>query len=127
MDSDENEKGNFKDPGKPDLSKALSIIPPATSLKEGGEKQREKRVKISYDRGVGENAAKVSKKLAEELGISNRIEIVIAGKKKFVMKAIIDESIDEMNKVYVNPDIMKDEGVSDNSIATIRPGTSSGA
>ncbi|MEB2793034.1 MAG: hypothetical protein G5Z42_03220 [Caldisphaeraceae archaeon] len=127
MDSDENRKGNSKEPGKPDLSKALSIIPPAASLKESGGKQREKRVKISYDQDVGEDAAKVSKKLADELGISSKIEIVVAGKKKFVMKAIIDETIDEMNKVYVNPDIMRDEGVSDNSIATIRPSTSSGA
>jgi len=127
MGSDENRKGNSKEPSKPDLSKALSIIPPATSLKESGGKQREKRVKISYDQDVGENAAKVSKKLADELGISNKIEIVVAGKKKFVMKAIIDETIDEMNKVYVNPDIMRNEGVSDNSIATIRPSTSSGA
>jgi hypothetical protein len=107
-------------PEKADLSKALSIIPPASSLKEKGKKVIEKRLRISYDDSVEKGTAKLSKKLATQLGIQKRLEMVIASKKKLMFDAQIDDSIQEESKVFVNPEQMKDEGVADNSIVTIR-------
>ncbi|AFZ70836.1 hypothetical protein Calag_1114 [Caldisphaera lagunensis DSM 15908] len=107
-------------PEKADLSKALSIIPPASSLKEKGKKIVERRLRISYDEGVDKGNVKLSKKLASELGIQKKLEMVIASKKKLVFDSQIDESIQEETKVFVNPDEMKEKGVADNSIVTIR-------
>ncbi|MDP8003405.1 MAG: hypothetical protein ACP5I6_04165 [Caldisphaera sp.] len=118
QDNDTNEKDVKL--GKADISKALSVIPPATSLKGKGKKISEKRIRISYDSSLEKGEAKISKKLAQDLGIQKELELVIAGKKKFVMKAVIDEGIKDDNKVFANPDEMKDEGIADNSIATVR-------
>ncbi len=107
-------------PEKADLSKALSIIPPASSLREKGKKVIERRLRISYDESVDKGNVKLSKKLASQLGIQKKLEMVIASKKKFVFDSQIDESIQEDSKIFVNPDEMKEKGVADNSIVTIR-------
>jgi hypothetical protein len=107
-------------PEKADLAKALSIIPPASSLKEKGKKVIEKRLRISYDESVEHGNVKLSKKLASQLGIQKKLEMVIASKKKLMLDAQIDDSIQEELKVFVNSEQMKEEGVADNSIVTIR-------
>ncbi len=106
---------------KVDIKKLLSIIPPASELRKREKKLREKRIRIRFDEGLGEGAAKVPKDLAEMLGIKegDRIEIVIAGRKKFIFTAsIIDET--GSNLVYVYPEELREKGVADNSIATLR-------
>lgn len=106
---------------KVDIKKLVSIIPPASELKRKQKVLREKRIRIKYDETLAENTAKVPKDLAEALGIKegDTIEIVVAGKKKFLFKAII---IDETgtNYVYCYPEELREKGVADNSIATLR-------
>jgi hypothetical protein len=97
----------------------VDIIPPASALKETRKVLKEKRVRIKYDPSVKPDSAKLSGDLARVLGIVDRVELVVAGRAKFVLNAIVDEEV-EADRVHVNPDFMREEGVSDNSIATIR-------
>ncbi len=106
---------------KTDIVKLLSIIPPASELKRKETRIREKRVRVKWDESIPLGQVRINKELAEMLGIKegDDVEIVIAGRHKFVYKAVI---IDEPNRniVYTNPAEMREEGVADNSIATIR-------
>ncbi len=106
---------------KVDVSKLVSIIPPPSQLKQQTKKIVEKRIRIKYDESLPENTARVSKELAKLIGISENdsIEIVVAGKKKFVFRALIVDDI-ESNTVYCYPEELRENGVADNSIATIR-------
>jgi len=106
---------------KVDVSKLVSIIPPASELKKKEKKISEKRVRIRFDHSLNEPVARVPSSLASLLGIKNddTVEIVVAGRKKFTFKAIVFESPDE-NVVYIYPKDLDKSGVADNSIATIR-------
>ncbi|MEL9909187.1 MAG: hypothetical protein QXP97_05970 [Desulfurococcus sp.] len=106
---------------KVDVSKLVSIVPPASELKKKEKKLTEKRVRIRFDRTLNEAIAKIPSALASMLGIKNdeRVEVVVAGRKRFEFKALIFESTDE-NIVYVYPGEIEKNGVADNSIATIR-------
>ncbi|MCE4607115.1 MAG: hypothetical protein F7B59_07305 [Desulfurococcales archaeon] len=101
------------------IDKILDLIPSASQLKETKKALREKRIRIRYDDGLDEDEARVSLKLAGELGIRDYLEIVVAGKKRFAFKAIVDENAEE-NIVFVNGDLMEEHGIADNSIATVR-------
>lgn len=105
---------------KPDVAKLLSIIPPASALRQKQRKMREKRVRLKYDDTLEREQAKINPRLAKELGITDLLEITVAGRHRFALRAIIDESVDE-NRVHVNPDLMEENGIADNSIATVRP------
>ncbi len=104
---------------KVDVRSAISLIPPASALKAKEKKLREKRIRLKYDYSLKPIEAKINDKLAKELGVEDKIEIVVAGRHRFVFKAIIDEEID-YNRVHVNPDLMEENGIADNSIATVR-------
>jgi len=106
-------------PEKRDLEKLLNLIPPASMLKTRKKKLTEKRIRIRYDDSLDEEEARIPKNLAGELGISGYLEIVVAGRKRFVFRALIDDEA-EGNIVYVNPDLMEEHGIADNSIATVR-------
>jgi len=97
----------------------MDFIPPASALREARKTLREKRVRIKYDPSVRPEAAKLSSGLAKMLNISDKLELVVAGRAKFILNAIVDDSV-EPDRVHVNPDIMSEEGVADNSIATVR-------
>lgn len=105
---------------KIDLKKLLAVIPPPSevlSRKKQGVK--EKRLRLLYDNSVNEDEAKISSSLAKELNIKDYVEISVAGKKRFKLKAVINDSASP-NFVYVNPELMKKNGIADNSICTIR-------
>ena len=101
------------------IDKILDFIPSASQLKETRKVLREKRVRIRYDDDLDEEEARISTRLARELGIKDFLEIVVAGKKRFAFKAIIEDDVEE-NIVYVNGDLMEEHGIADNSIATVR-------
>ncbi|RLG76793.1 MAG: hypothetical protein DRO12_03835 [Thermoprotei archaeon] len=105
---------------KVDIKKLVAVVPPPTMLFGGkAKKVREKRIRLRYDNSVKPDEAKISKRLAEELGIKDMLEITVAGKKRFRFKAIIiDSALGDY--VFVNPDLMKENGIADNSICTIR-------
>lgn len=104
-----------------DVTKLLSIIPPASELKRKEVKLKEKRIRVRYNESLPVNTVRLSKQLAQLLGINegDQVEIVVAGRHKFVYNAII---IDEgnVNEVHCNPEELKERGVADNSIATVR-------
>jgi antitoxin component of MazEF toxin-antitoxin module len=106
---------------KPDISKLVSIVPPASELKKKEKTLSEKRLRVKYDESLKEPIAKISKPIAGMLGIKDgdSVEVVVAGRKKFMFKAVIIESQEE-NTIYVYPEELKINGVADNSIATLR-------
>lgn len=106
---------------KPDISKLVSIIPPASELKKKERILSEKRLRVRYDESLKEPLAKIPRPVAGMLGIKDgdSVEVVVAGRKKFVFKALVIESNEE-NTIYVYPDELKSNGVADDSIATLR-------
>ncbi|MEB2836014.1 MAG: hypothetical protein GSR80_001223 [Desulfurococcales archaeon] len=106
-------------PDKADVKAALSLIPPASALKSEERRLTEKRIRLRYDASLEPEEAKVNPQLAKELGIEDKLEIVVAGRHRFVFRAIIDDEV-EYNRVHVNPDLMEENGIADNSIATVR-------
>ncbi len=105
--------------GEKRISRLIDIIPPASALKETRKVLKEKRIRIKYDPSVKPDSAKLNSSLAKVLNVTDKIELVVAGRAKFVLNAVVDDGI-EADRVHVNPDVMRREGVSDNSIATIR-------
>jgi hypothetical protein len=110
-----------KEERKVDIQKLISIIPPASELRRKETSIREKRVRIRFDESLPPATARLSKSLASMIGVSDgdTIEIVIAGRKKFVFTARVVEEGGE-NTVYVYPEELREKGVADNSIATVR-------
>ncbi len=106
-------------PDKADVKAALSLIPPASALKSEERRLTEKRIRLRYDASLEPEEAKVNPRLAKELGIEDKLEIVVAGRHRFVFRAIVDDEV-EYNRVHVNPDLMEENGIADNSIATVR-------
>ena len=104
---------------KPDVSKLLAAIPPASVLKARQKKYTEKRVRLRYDDTLDREHARINPNLAKELDISDLLEITVAGRHRFVFRAVIDENA-EYNIVYVNPELMEEHGIADNSICTVR-------
>ncbi len=106
---------------KIDVSKLVSIIPSPSELRREEKKIVEKRIRIRYDDSLPENTARLSKELAKLLNIGedDLIEIVVAGRKKFVFKPEIVDGLDP-NIVFCYPEELREKGVADNSIATVR-------
>jgi hypothetical protein len=104
---------------KPDVSKLLASIPPASALKARQKRVMEKRIRLRYDPSLEPEQAKMNPKLARELNVQDLIEITVAGRHRFAFKVILDEDVSE-NVVHVNPDLMEEHGIADNSIATVR-------
>jgi len=90
---------------KVDVSKLVSIIPPSSELRREEKRITEKRIRVRYGAELSANTAKLAKQLADMLGIKegDEIEIVVAGKKRFVYKALVEEGLDP-NIVYCYPD-----------------------
>lgn len=111
-----------EDKSKIDVSKLLTIVPPASEILGSKKKQLvEKRIRIKFDRSLSKPIVRIPRSLAQELGIKSgdMVEVVVAGKKKARFTADVVEDLSE-NLVIVYPDELEKQGVSDNSIATIR-------
>lgn len=106
---------------KPDIIKLLTIVPPASELKQAKAKVVERRVRVIYDDQLPKDVAKISQELANEIRVSegDLVEVVVGGKKKFVYKVLIASGI-QFNTVLCNSEELKLNGVANNSIATIR-------
>ena len=97
----------------------LTLIPPASSLRVKERRHVERRVRLRFDSTLERDTAKINPGLARDLGISEMLEIVVAGRVRFAFKVVLDERV-EPSKVHVSPDLMEENGVADNSIATVR-------
>ncbi len=104
---------------KVDIKALVALVPPASALKHRESKRVEKRIRLRTKVEVKPTQAKISPKLADELSVGDKLEIVIAGKKRFVFETVLDENVPE-NEVWVNVNLMREYGVADNSIATVR-------
>lgn len=81
--------------------------------------RKEKRLRIKYSENIKEGKAVINEKLAKELDIKDSLEVVVGGKKKLVLAAILSQDTPN-DQILVNPLQAKSSGIADNSIATIR-------
>ena len=120
LDEEKKEPVEESKPSKVDISRLLAIVPSAAELR--GEKKvlQEKRIRIRFDRSLVKPVAIVPTSIARELDIKtgDAVEIVVAGKKKAVFTAQVEDRGE--NVVIVYPAELEKQGVADNSIATIR-------
>ena len=81
---------------------------------------QQKRIRVHL-KNIPPEEALLNPELMEELGINegDEIELVVTKKKRFNFIAKTDADTPEM-QVWVNEEVMKSSGISDNSIATVR-------
>jgi len=79
----------------------------------------EKRLKLRKKDEVQEGTARINPKTADFLGISGKLEIVLAGKKRYNFDVIISGGV-PVNEVWLNSEQMRRLGISDNTTATVR-------
>ena len=117
MSEERKEEGEAPRKKKINIKDLVKLVPPASALKQRTSKPREKRVRLRL-KDVKPTDAYINPSLADELGITDKLEIAVSGK-KFVFNAIKDEKVPEM-EVHVNEELMRENGISDNTIATVR-------
>jgi hypothetical protein len=83
------------------------------------QKPPEKRLRLRRRDEVDKGVGKINTQTCKFLQITSRMAIVVAGKKKLELTASPLSDTPE-NEVWVNTDEMKVQGLSDNSIATVR-------
>ncbi len=92
--------------------------------KEARERPRERRIRIRRVGTVDKGMAKVNGKLASETGLRDMVEVIVAGgssrERRFVLSLVIDDSVPD-NELWCNDLFLREQGVADNSIVTIRP------
>ncbi|MEM1538062.1 MAG: hypothetical protein QXK12_07290 [Candidatus Nezhaarchaeales archaeon] len=79
----------------------------------------ERRLRVRRMEGVENGSAKINPKAAQFLGITDLVEVVLVGKRRFRFKAVLSEAT-PTNEVWINPGEALAYGIADNSIATIR-------
>mgnify|MGYP001626412817 CR=1 FL=1 len=90
---------------------------------EERRERRERRLRIRRRGDVDEGKAKIHPEGMKELGITDKVEVVLVGggsrERKYVFTVIPSEDVPR-NEVWCNEEEMRRLGVADNSIATIR-------
>ncbi|MDT7886154.1 MAG: hypothetical protein RQ968_02120 [Thermoproteota archaeon] len=81
--------------------------------------RKERRLRIKINESIKEGKLSINPTTAKELGIIDKVEIVIGGKKKLELEAILSSETPE-DQVFINPDFAKSFGIANNTIATIR-------
>ncbi len=118
MSSPEAKEGEEKE--KRDIKALVAVIPPATQIMRRKEvRVLEKRIRVRLKDFIKEGEIHISESLASELQIKDRAALSVPGKKRLVFKAVINESVPS-NEVWVNEEVMKERGVADNTLATVR-------
>lgn len=113
------EGGSVQQPQKRDIRQLVAVIPPASEvLGRGVKKVLEKRVRVRLRDGVPNDVIYVSSKLASELDVKEKIQLSVSGR-KFVLRVLVSEDIPE-SEVWANEEFMRRNGISDNSMATVR-------
>ncbi|HLI46228.1 MAG TPA: hypothetical protein VKU94_03460 [Geobacterales bacterium] len=83
------------------------------------EKRKEKRLRLKLQDSVKEDRIMINDKLAKELEITDKVEIVVGGKKKLVLNAMYSSDV-PIDQAIINTIQGKVNGIADNTIATIR-------
>lgn len=82
-------------------------------------KVRERRLRVRRREEVPPGQARMNPRAMDYLGIKDRVEIVIGGKKRLVFRALGLDSVPE-NEVWCNADELRSRGVADNTVAAVR-------
>lgn len=113
------EGGGPQQSQKRDVKQLVAVIPPASEvLGRGVRRVSERRVRVRLRGGVPEDSVYVSGKLVSELGVKEKIQLSVSGR-RFVLSVFVSDDVPE-NEVWVNEEFMRRSGVSDNSMATVR-------
>ncbi len=80
---------------------------------------RERRLRIRRREEVPRGQARLNPKAMECLGIKDKVEVVVGGKKRYIFRALASDSVPE-NEVWCNADELRELGVADNTIAAVR-------
>ncbi|MEM4486924.1 MAG: hypothetical protein QW116_06815 [Zestosphaera sp.] len=78
----------------------------------------ERRVRVRLGDDVPEGVLQIARRLADELGIKDSVQLSVSGR-KLILKVLTSEELPE-NEVRANEDFMRRNGVADNSMATVR-------
>lgn len=81
--------------------------------------RKEKRLRLVLSDEVKEGKMKINDKIASELGISDKAEIVVGGKKRLVYDVLTSSDIPP-EQVFINSSEAKVYGIANNTIATVR-------
>jgi len=79
----------------------------------------ERRLKLKKRDEVKEGTARINPKTAEFLGITDKLEVVLAGKKRYNFDVAVSDVV-PVNEVWLNSEQMKRLGIADNTTATVR-------
>jgi hypothetical protein len=79
----------------------------------------ERRLRLRRKTDVAPTAARMNSKVVQELQIKDKIDVVVAGKKKLELSVIPVDDVPP-NEVHCNESTLARSGIADNSIATIR-------
>ncbi|MCY0860247.1 MAG: hypothetical protein OWQ54_07430 [Sulfolobaceae archaeon] len=116
--SEENKEVKSPEDIKKEIKSLISIIPPASELKEKKKPPKEKRLKVRRKDEINKGFAIISEKLSKELEIKDEIEISVKGK-RIQLKALVQQNVPEL-EVWVNSEDLKTLGIEDNSTVTVR-------
>jgi hypothetical protein len=83
------------------------------------QKIPERRLRLRKKVDIAAETARINTKTVSELQIRDRLEVVIAGKKRMELSVIPVDDVPE-NEVHCNDAVLTKQGIADNSIATIR-------
>ncbi|AEM39562.1 hypothetical protein Pyrfu_1706 [Pyrolobus fumarii 1A] len=111
--------GEEKPKKKRDIRTLLQMIPPASQLFGEQKRVSERRIRMKFHDELKEGIAKINPQLARELGIKDKVEVVVAHRHRFVFNAVLDDEV-PVNEIWVNGEKLREEGVADNSIVTVR-------
>ncbi|MEM3670869.1 MAG: hypothetical protein QW767_03890 [Thermoprotei archaeon] len=83
----------------------------------------ELRLRLRKKPDVGQDVARMNSQVAKQLQIKDKLEVVIAGKRKLELSVL---PVDEVpsNEVHCNDQTLTKQGISDNTIATVRAASS---
>ena len=109
-------------------SKGRVVIPPflkpeAYVKREERRVRGERRLRVRRSKNVDEGKAMINPDVAKELGIRDKVELVLVGggsrERRYVLDAVLNSNV-PTGEVWCNEDDMRKLGIADNSMATVR-------
>ncbi|RLE48836.1 MAG: hypothetical protein DRJ18_01105 [Candidatus Methanomethylicota archaeon] len=79
----------------------------------------ERRLRVRRKPEIEPGNAKMNPQMMQELQIADEIEVVISGKRKCILSVRPDGKV-PLREVWASAEEMRELGIADNSIATIR-------
>lgn len=83
------------------------------------QKVPERRLRVRRKENVKPGKAHINPTTMKDLKITNKVEIVLVGKRRFTFESVEDSTVPS-HEIWINNDDAKTNGIADNSIATVR-------